>query len=71
MRTPDPKLGTSEAQPSTASRPDGNDEDRRYQQALVDYFRLLQEWSVNAQPDGAVGEPNGIRGTAPKVQKDR
>lgn len=71
MHPPGPKLGACEARPSTAPEPDGNDDDRRNRQALIDYFRLLQEWSVKAQRDGVVGDPNCIPGRAPKAKKDR
>ena len=51
MRPPRPELGTSEAQPSTTTPGRfGGEQDDRNQQALIDYFPLLQEWSVKAQP---------------------
>ncbi len=71
MRTHGPELGTSEAKPLTAPGPGGDQDDRRNRQALVDYFRLLQEWSVKAQPHGVVGDPNGLPGSEPKAPKNR
>lgn len=71
MHTPAPKVGNFEAQPSAASGPDENDDDRRNRQALIDYFRLLQEWSVKAQPDGVVGDKDGNPGSARKAHKGR
>ena len=62
---------TGEAQPSTAAGPGGDEDDRRNRQALVDYFRLLQEWSLKAQPDGLVGDPRVTTGTAPQIRKRR
>ena len=40
---------------------------RRSRQALVDYFRILQEWSLKDQSEGLVGDQGMVSGAAPKV----
>lgn len=61
-----PQEPTIEAQPSVAG---SDDDERRSRQALVDYFRILQEWSLKAQPERLVGDQHVVSGTAPKVRK--
>lgn len=69
LRTLGPEPVTCEGQPPAARGTGGDEDARRNRQALVDYFRLLQEWSLKAQPDRLVGDPRLIPGTAPKVRK--
>lgn len=57
---------STEAHPSVAA---GGQDGRRSRQALVDYFRILQEWSLKARPEGFVGDQRMASGTAPKVRK--
>ena len=59
---------TTEAHPSVAA---GDEDERRSRQALVDYFRILQEWSLKAQPEGLVGDQRVVSGTLAKIQKPR
>ena len=59
---------TIEAQQSVAAR---DEDERRSRQALIDYFRLLHEWSLKAQPEGSVGDERVASGAAPKVRKLR
>jgi hypothetical protein len=63
--TPDQEP-TTEAHPSVAAE---DEDERRSRQALVDYFRILQEWSLNAQAEGAVGDQRVVSGATPKVPK--
>jgi hypothetical protein len=65
-----PEPVTSETQPSPP-RPLGDEDERRNRQALVEYFGLLQEWSLKAQPEGSVSEPRVISGAAAKGRKRR
>ena len=59
---------TTEAHPAVAAR----DEDGQLsRQALVDYFRILQEWSLKAQPEGMVGDQHGVSGAPAKIPKRR
>lgn len=63
--------GLGEERPSTGPRPDEDEDNRRNRQAVVDYFLLLQEWSMKPQPDDLVGGPNGTRGAASRARKRR
>lgn len=56
---------TTEAHLSVAAE---DEDERRSRQALVDYFRILQEWSLKAQPEGLAGDERVDSGTAPKVR---
>jgi hypothetical protein len=58
----------TEAHPSVAP---GAEDERRNRQALVDYFRILQEWSLKAQPEGLVGDQHVVSGTPAKIRKRR
>jgi hypothetical protein len=49
----------------------GAEDERRNRQALVDYFRILQEWSLKAQPEGLVGDEHVVSGTPAKIRKRR
>jgi hypothetical protein len=40
-------------------------------EALVEYFRILQEWSLKAQPEGLVGDQHVVSGTPAKIRKRR
>jgi hypothetical protein len=57
---------TIEAQPSVAV---SDEDERRSREALVDYFRILQEWSLKAQPEDLVRDQHVVSGAAPKVRK--
>ncbi len=57
---------TTEAHPSVAAE---DEDERRSRQALVDYFRILQEWSLKAQPEGLVGDERVVSGATPKGRK--
>lgn len=58
----------TEAHPSVAT---GVEDERRSRQALVDYFRILQEWSLKAQPEGAVSNQRVVSRADPKSRKRR
>jgi hypothetical protein len=49
----------------------GAEDERRNRQALVEYFLVLQEWSLEAPPEGLVGEQHVVSGTRAKIRKRR
>ena len=67
--------GSPAQKPTTEEHPPpvvAEDEDeRRSRQALVDYFRILQEWSLKAQSEGLIGAQRVLSGAPPKIRKRR
>ena len=59
---------TTEAHPSVAAEDEG---ERRSRQALIDYFRILQQWSLKAQPEGVVSDQHMVSRTPAKIRKRR
>jgi hypothetical protein len=57
---------TTEAHPSVAAE---DEDERRSRQALVEYFRILQEWSLELQPEGLVGDERVVSEAARKGRK--
>ena len=59
---------TTEEHPPVAAE---DEDERRSRQALVDYSRILQEWSLKAQSEGLIGAQRVLSGAPPKIRRRR